>query len=314
MAGPFIGSEALAEGRLTRHRLRTRYDAIHPDVYVGKGVRLTAPSRAIAAWLWTGREGAAAGQSAAALLGAKWVDDDAPAQVLHANRRAPRSDDHGSVRQGIECWSDRFEHDEVQPIRGVTVTTPARTALDLACRLPVEDAVVAIDALARATGLDMADVVLLADRYRGRRSIRRALFALGLVDPGAESPQETRLRLLYIRAGFPRPETQIRVRDEYGYLTAVLDMGWRDVMVAADYEGEHHRLSRRTFNNDIRRHAVVTELGWDDMRITVEDTDHVVVERARRAFERRGEIVDVWAGRRFPWDQPSNVRSRRRTG
>jgi hypothetical protein len=81
----------------------------------------------------------------------------------------------------------RFEDDEVQIVRGMPVTTPARTALDLACRLPIDDAVVAIDALTRATKLKMADVDVLAQRYRGRRVIRRARVALDLVDPGAES-------------------------------------------------------------------------------------------------------------------------------
>lgn len=304
MGSPFIGSEALAAGTLTRHGLRSRYTAIHPDVYVATGVKLTAAHRAIAAWLWTGRVGVVAGRSASALHGAKWVDDDLPAQVLHSNRRRPK---------GIEVWSDRYEPHEVESVRGVLVTTPARTCLDLACRLPTEDAVVAIDALARATRLDMAEVDALADRCVGRRSIRRARQILRLVDAGSESPKETRLRLLYIRAGFPRPETQIKVY-EYGLVVAVLDMGWRDIMVAADYEGDHHRLSRRRFNNDIRRHATVTELGWDDMRITVEDPDGVIVERARRAFERRGRVVDVWAGRRFPWDEAPNVRSGRRIG
>jgi hypothetical protein len=309
---PFIGSEALAAGELTRHELRTRYDAIHPDVYVAKPVSLTAATRAMAAWLWTGRRGVVAGRSAAALLGAKWVDDDKPAQVLHANRRAPRPDEEG-VRQGVDCWSDSYAADEVHLIRGIPTTTPARTALDLACRLRIEDAVAAIDALAHATGVDIADVMRLADRHRGRRSIRRARIALDLVDGGAESPQETRLRLLYIRAGFPRPVTQIPVCDEYGYVIAELDMGWPDAMIAADYEGDHHRLTRRTFNNDIRRHDAVIGRGWDDMRITAEDPDAVIVERARLAFERRGRSLDVWAGRRFPWDRAPNVRSRRET-
>ena len=267
------------------------------------GTRLTALSRATAAWLWTGRSGVLAGRSAAALHGAKWVNDDARAQILHRNRRAP---------SGIDTWSDRFEDDEVQIVRGLPVTTPARTALDLACRLPVDDAVVAIDALARATRLKMADVDVLAQRYRGRRAIRRARVALDLVDSGAESPQETRLRLLYIRAGFPRPETQIPVYDEYGQLVAVLDMGWREVMVGADYEGEHHRLSRRRFNSDIRRFDAVTELGWTDVRVTVEDTEAVVVERTRRAFERRGALSLI--GPRVKLYRAPNVPSRRKTG
>ena len=71
-------------------------------------------------------------------------------------------------------WSDRVEDDEVQLIAGMRVTTPARTALDLACRYPIGKAVAAIDALARATRLKMADVESLAERYRGRRDIRRA--------------------------------------------------------------------------------------------------------------------------------------------
>jgi hypothetical protein len=308
MESPFIGSEALAAGLLTRQQLRGRYKAIHPDVYAAKGVTLTAAARAIAAWLWTGRTGVVAGRSAAALHGAKWVDDALPAQVLHTNRRRP-------VKiEAVEVWSDRYEPDEVQTIHGMLVATPARTAFDIACRLSTEDAVAAIDALVRATKLDIAEALSLAERYRGRRAIRRARRILELVDGGAESPQETRLRLLYIRAGFPRPETQIRVYDEFGRIAAVVDMGWPDIMVAADYEGDHHRVNRKRFNNDIRRHATVTELGWDDMRITVEDPDAVVVERARRAFERRGRVVDVWAGRRFPWDSPPNVRSRREVG
>jgi hypothetical protein len=162
---------------------------------------------------------------------------------------------------GIHAWSDGFATDEVELIRGMRVTTPARKALDLACRYPLGKAVAAIDALARATHLKIADVELLADRYRGRRGIRKARKVLDLVDPGADSPRETWLRLLVIRSGFPRPQTQIPVYDEYGALVAVLDMGWEDIKLALDYEGDHHRNPVR-FNKDIRRHDDVTELGW----------------------------------------------------
>jgi hypothetical protein len=107
------------------------------------------------------------------------------------------------------------------------------------------------------------------------------------MDPGAESPQETRIRLLLIRAGFPRPETQIPVCDEWGQRVAVLDMGWRDVMVGVDYEGKHHWSTRREFGRGIRRHDTVTGLGWTDVRVTAEDTDASIVEWVRRARARR---------------------------
>jgi hypothetical protein len=182
---------------------------------------------------------------------------------------------------------DRIENDEICVIDGMRVTTPARTALDLACRLPIDPAVAAIDALARATRLKMADVELLVERYRGRHGIRRARAALDLVDPGAESPRETWLRLLLIRAGFPRPQTQIPVYNEFGVLVAELDMGWEDIKVAAEYEGDHHRTNPTRFNKDIRRYEDVTELGWIDVRVTVRDTEGSVIQRVGAARARR---------------------------
>ncbi|OBG33791.1 hypothetical protein [Mycolicibacter heraklionensis] len=278
MVTPFLGSEAVRTGRLTPYALRSQFVAIHPDVYVPTGTRATAVLRAQAAWLWSRRRGVIAGQSAAALHGAKWVDDRAPAELLYDCRRPPR---------GVRSWSDRVQADEVQLIGGLPATTPARTALDLACRYPFGRAVAAIDALARATRLTMADVEVLAERYRGRRGIRRARMALELADGGAESPRETWLRLLLIRAGFPQPQTQIPVYDEYGQLAAVADMGWEDIKVAVDYEGEHHRITRAAFNKGIRRHETMTQLGWIDIRITVEDTEAGIIGRVSDAWTRR---------------------------
>jgi len=278
MGDPFIGSEAIASGRVTPYQLRSRFVAIHKDVYVARGAEVTAVTRAQAAWLWSRRDGVIAGRSAAALHRAKWVDARLPAEVLPDNRRPP---------MGIRTWSHSFGNDEIEVINGIRVTTPARTALDIACRYPVGKAVAAIDALARATHLKMADVELLAERYEGRRGIRNARAAIDLVDPGAESPRETWLRLLLIRAGFPRPQTQIPVYNEYGALIAVIDMGWEDIKVGADYEGEHHRASRRRMNNDIRRAEGVVEQGWIDVRVTVEDCEGDIIRRVASARARR---------------------------
>lgn len=275
---PFLGSEAVAAARLTKYALSSRFVALHPDVYVPRGTQLTAVLRAKAAWLWSRRRGVIAGQSAAALHGAKWVDDRAPAELQYDCRRPPR---------GVRTWSDRVQADEFQLIEGMRVTTPARTALDLACRYPLGKAVAAIDALARATRLKMADVELLAERYPGRRGIRRARVALPLVDAGAESPRESWLRLLLIRAGFPEPQTQIPIYDQYGQLAAVADMGWEDIKVGVDYEGEHHRTTRGAFNKGIRRHETVTGLGWIDIRVTLEDTEAGIIGRVANARARR---------------------------
>ena len=278
MREPFLGSEATACGRLTRHALRSRYVAIYPDVYVPANTEVTAVLRARAAWLWSRRRSVIAGRSASALHGAKWVDGRDPAELLFDCRRPPKD---------IRTWSDRFNEDEIQMVAGIPATTPARTALDIACRYPVGKAVAAIDSLARATHLKMADVELLAERYEGRRGIRRARIALDLVDPGAESPRETWLRLLLIRAGFPRPQTQIPVYDEYGQLVAVLDTGWEHIKLAVEYEGDHHRTDRRTFNKDIQRAENIAQLGWVNVRVTAEDTEGGVIARVSAAWQRR---------------------------
>jgi hypothetical protein len=278
MDTPFIGSEATAAAVLTRYILRRDFVALHHDVYHPKGARITPVVRAKASWLRSKRRGVLAGFSASAMHGARWIEAGRPATIIDTNRRKT---------PGVEVWADRIEDDEICIIAGMRVATPPRTALDLACRYPTDTAVTAIDALARATRLKMADVELLTDRYRGRHGIRAARVALDLVDPGAESPRESWLRLLLIRAGFPRPQTQIPVYNEYGVLIGEVDMGWEELKVAVEYEGDHHRTDPREFNKGIRRFDDLTEAGWIIIRVTAQDTTAVIVGRVADARARR---------------------------
>src|SRR5688572_925329 len=84
-----VGSEALAAGLMTRHQLRTNYDKLHYNVYAQEGMQLDARDKARAAWLWSRRTAALVGMSAAAMHGTKWLPDDAPAELAHANQPAP---------------------------------------------------------------------------------------------------------------------------------------------------------------------------------------------------------------------------------
>jgi len=270
MVGPFIGSEAVTSGSVTPHALRAKFTALHHDVYLPDGVEPTAAMRARAAWLWSRRQAVVAGASAAALHGAKWLDPRAPAELLYANRRPPT---------GITCWSDAVADDEVVLVDGMRVTTPARTAVDYACRYRLDEAVAAVDALSNATRLKVAEIESIAQRYSGRRGIRRARQAILLVDGGAQSPRETWLRLLVIRAGYPRPDTQVPVHNEYGIPIAHLDLGWEERRLALEYDGAHHRLSREQFAYDIRKHEQIRDLGWNVLRVTSMDPPAVILDR-----------------------------------
>ena len=126
-----------------------------------------------------------------------------------------------------------------------------------------------------------------ADRYQGRRGIRRARVALSLVDAGAESPREKLVAPDPPSAGFPAPETQIPVHDEYGQLVAVLDMGWEHLKLAVEYDGDHHWANRRQFAKDLSRAETLTGLGWIDIRVTAEDTEGGVIARVSAAWDRR---------------------------
>jgi hypothetical protein len=271
---PFIGSAAVANDEIVKSALRTRYTKVFRDVYVSPGTELTAQVRARAGWLWSGGRGTIAGLSASALHGAKWVDAAAPLEIIHTNR---------NPHAGLRVRGDHIEEDETDVVAGIPVTTPARTALDLACWYPTGEAVAAVDALARATDLKPADVDILVQRYPGRRGVHRARTTLGLVDPGAQSPKETWLRLLLVDAGLPRPQTQIPVWDEFGDVIGYLDMGWEDVQVAAEYDGEQHRSDRRQYTWDIRRRERLERRGWIVVRVVAGDQPADIIRRVRAA-------------------------------
>ncbi|WP_410874376.1 hypothetical protein [Nocardia sp. A7] len=74
----------------------------------------------------------------------------------------------------------------------------AKAAVHWTCRLPRDQAIPALDALCRATGLDPSTALAFADVHQRVRGCARARAVLGLVDPGAESPPESLTRLLLI--------------------------------------------------------------------------------------------------------------------
>ncbi len=211
MAEPFIRSEAVAAGILTKTQLATRHHRLFPSVYVTRGVEVDAELRAKAAWLWSGRRGVVGGFAAAALHGSQWIGATHVIELIHDNRRTP---------PGIHTYRDRIDEDEIEVVAGVRVTSAARTVLDFGCWYPTMTAVAGIDALARAIDLTAADIELLADRHAGRKGIIRARLALDLFDAGAQSPKESWLRVVLVQAGLPRPQTQIPVRDEFGDVIA----------------------------------------------------------------------------------------------
>lgn len=273
-----MGSDAVRRGTLSSHQLRAQFRAIYPDIYLPAHAARSLRTRSVAAWLWSGRRGVLAGLAAAALHGSSWIDDDQPIELIWRNPHPPA---------GVITRNQRLEPDEITRVAGLPVTTPARTAFDLARQRPRGEAVARLDALMRATPFSTAEVLMLAERRPRARGLRKLRAALPLVDPGAASPKETWLRLLLIDAGIPVPATQIPVQQNWR-LIAVLDMGWEDYLVAAEYDGDHHRTNRRQYARDQARLRTLQELGWIVVRVIAEDKPDDVVRRTRDALTRRG--------------------------
>lgn len=79
---------------------------------------------------------------------------------------------------------------ETKILGEITVTTSERTAFDIGRRQLRRTAVALLDALMRATGFKVHDVLAVAERHRGARGLRRLETTLKLVNPGAQSPEK----------------------------------------------------------------------------------------------------------------------------
>jgi Protein of unknown function (DUF559) len=278
---PFLGRQAVRRGEISASRLQRDYRHIYRNVYLPKQATVTALTRARAAWLWSGGSATLTGLSAASVLGTKWLDAADPAELCRPNRHAP---------PGIVVRSYNLDNRETGFRTGIRITTPERTAFDIGRSLSANRSVPVLDALANATDFKIADVLALADANPGIRGVRRLRSVLKLVDGGAESPQESRVRLLLVGAGLPPPETQIEFTDEFGMTRIRVDMGWREWRVAVEYDGVQHWSDRYQRSWDIDRIAMLEAMGWVVIRVSAEmlSRPSVIIERVRRKLRAAG--------------------------
>ena len=253
---------------------------------------LTAWDRAVAAWLWSQRKATLAGVSAAAMHGARWLPKDGPAELTRVRS--------GAV-PGILIHRDTLFDDEVCLVQSIDCTTAARTAYDLGRRNPFDESIIRIDALLNATRCPVSDVLAISKRHPGARGIRLLRKVLHFVDGGAESPQETRVRLLLIRKGLPRPVTRIPIRDADGRVVRRIDMGWPEYCVGVEYDGEHHWTDPEVHAGDITRLEFLAARGWIIIRVSARHLRYGpddIAQRAENALRRRGWDGTACAGTR----------------
>lgn len=133
----------------------------------------------------------------------------------------------------------------------------------------------------------------LAERVRPRLRGRTALeAALPLMRAGVKSPQETRTRLMFARAGFPEPlvNANIHVEGGGGWLGEG-DLVWKEAKTVAEYQSEHHAdRKRRSFDSD--KLALFRDEGWHTHEVWAEDLrpgvrQHALLERVGASLHRQ---------------------------
>ena len=185
---------------------------------------------------------------------------------------------------GVSVRTAPLDGDVVTDRRGCRRTGRVRTAVDLARRSTGDDGVILLDRLVRAGVADLAGVRAAVATLPGCRGSRLAREVVALADGLAESPQETRLRLLMRRAGLPPPVAQHRVFDDEGFVARV-DFAYPEVKIAIEYDGAWHGEPGQ-FAKDRRRLNRLTAAGWRVVFVTAADL-HVpdaLVQRIARAL------------------------------
>ncbi|UIJ33387.1 hypothetical protein [Allobranchiibius sp. GilTou73] len=189
-----------------------------------------------------------------------------------------------SKRDGITL----HRYADLPPMRtmhGLTTTTPERTFVDLAERLPLLDLVVLGDSLLRrrvTTRERLTESTMSTVSSRGIRAARRAAT---FVRDGVDSPQESRLRMLLVLAGLPEPAINVVLRDPDGEVRRRLDLGYLEQQLAVEYDGRQHITSDEAWRADLRRREELGNDGWTIVVVTAHDLRHDPAGTIRRVKE-----------------------------
>ena len=191
--------------------------------------------------------------------------DFAPCEPIEVT--IPRGS-HARTRAGIKVHRASLAASEVIVRRGLRVTSPLRTVTDLGSRRNLIESVVAVDMATHARLIDLPALRHFVQTHSGQKGIKRLRRAVGLADPRAESPMETRLRLQLVMARLPTPCTQMELHDAAGHLLGRADLYYPDRRLVIEYDGEGHR---ERLVPDLRRQNALVNSGFHVLRFTAAD-------------------------------------------
>jgi len=282
LTGPFTLRQAERAG-LTRHVLRSStWRPVTRGVWIAASETVDRSVWVDAARLVLPVDAVLCGPSAANAYGVDVRATDDLLVHVAFDGQVPRR------RPGMALRQVELRPEEVVVRGRWLMTTQLRTAFDCARWLPLVDAVVLIDAMAHAGLVDPAELKQFALDHPRVRGLWQVVRVADLADPLAESPMETRQRLVLVFAGLPRPVSQLNVYDAAGRFVARLDLAYEAEKVAVEYDGADHWHQRR---HDDRRRDALRSLGWTVLVFSADDvyrTPWLMAAKVEAALARAG--------------------------
>jgi very-short-patch-repair endonuclease/predicted transcriptional regulator of viral defense system len=270
----------LRELGLSKHAVRNavrrvRLLRLHTGVYALGHLALTVDSRRMAAVLSCGRGALLSHRAGAALQGLIPSSPRFDVTVLGNRRGQPGIAVHRTAR---------LHPDDCDMVRGIPVTSVARTLVDLADVLDEQRLAKAVHEAEVQRRFDLNEIQQALDRLpgrRGRHRLQRALVAHRPQPNFTRTRAERRFLRLCERNHLPRPQTNVWIGDQE------VDAYWDDLGVAVEVDGGEAHLTRRAFQEDRARDRRLAALGIRVVRVTwadLDDEDRLAAElRAVRA-------------------------------
>ena len=229
-----------------------------------------------------------------------------PVAFIIPSSRSARSESSSGARIAVRDLP--HHHRAVHP-SGLLVTTPARTAVDVAAELPMPEALITLDSAARLALQDLVGSRWLRDTYVRPKVLARATEpleeaashaatqftrrSLGLsvahADPRRESALESLSFGHMVAAGLPLPDLQVRVQTPEGR-PVFPDFLWAEEMVIGEADGLTKYATATDLHREKLRQEILEQMGYRIVRWSyreMRERPAVVLRRIEAALEAR---------------------------
>lgn len=193
--------------------------------------------------------------------------------------------------------------DEIVLVDGLRVTSPERTAIDMAREFGFVTGVTITDAVLALRGRrDLLELEL--ERARRRHGNATARKVVAYADGVVESPGESMMRAMLKAEGCTPTSLQVKIHDRFGRFVARCDFGWLEWGVVGEYDGPQKYLRDRKPGESLSdvivrekaREADIRDQSLEVVRFCADDlrTPKAAAARVRRLLNQRGLLPTPW--------------------